>query len=148
MIRAIIGESAERSRMSVARRISMKFLIWMLLNATVVVTTLMALWGLPGILRPSEDLRLVLDLSWIGIVFAAVLVVLPSALVAELRFKRRTPAKMHYVPYLGTVAYAIFIPAAVYIFFGVLLVAQVPFAVLLHVLMARQYRRASSNVKQ
>lgn len=106
----------------------------------------MAAWGLPGILRSSQDLTLVLDLSWIGIAFAAVLVVLPSALVAELRFKRRTPAKMHYVPYLGTMVYAIFIPAAVYIFFGVLLIAQVPFAVLLHVLMARSYKKVMATI--
>lgn len=118
----------------------------MLLNAVVVLVSLMAMFGLPGILNSSdEDLALVLDLSWIGVVFAAILVVLPSALAAELRFKRRNSVKMHYIPYLGTMIYAMVVPGAVYIFVGVLLIAQVPFAALLHVLMARHYRKVVSS---
>lgn len=69
--------------------------------------------------------------------------VLPCALVSELRFLRGTESKMHFVPYAGMIPYAIAIMALTGILSFALIVWQLTVLLMLHFLMARHYRKAT-----
>jgi len=126
-------------------RVLIRLLTWSLLNA-VYVTLLLLPW--PSLLAGELDAslwRVTFGLGGIDVLVSVVFMVLPSALVSELRFLRGTERRIHFVPYVGMIPYAIAIMALT----GVLSFALIPWQLIvllmLHFLMARHYRKATRS---
>jgi hypothetical protein len=126
-------------------RVLKRLLTWSLLNA-VYVTMLLLPW--PSLLAGELDaslMRVMLGLGGIDVLVSVVCMVLPCALVSELRFLRDTESKMHFVPYVGMIPYAIAIMALTGILSFALIPWQLIVLLMLHFLMARHYRKATKS---
>lgn len=126
-------------------RILLNLFAWSLLNA-VYITALLLPW--PSLLEGKLDASLMdvtLGLGGIDVLVSVVFMVLPCALVSELRFLRGTKRRMHFVPYVGMIPYAFAILALT----GILAFALIPYQLIvllmLHFLMARHYRKATRS---
>jgi hypothetical protein len=122
-----------------------KFLLWSLLNAAILVLPLISLPLLAAGGPDIDGMKVMLGFAGLGTIFGVVLVVFPSALFAELRFRRRIVSRMHYVPYATLIPYSIAVASVLGIAFGVLMIMQFIVVLLLHFLMARQYRLAQTS---
>lgn len=80
-------------------------------------------------------------LSGLSFILRLVIVVLPSAIISVWRLKWVPPCRMSYVPYVGTFVCLIALIPLFGVLFILILVPQVAATVVLHVLMARHYRR-------
>lgn len=129
-------------------RVSLRLLTWSLLNAAY-VTLLMLPW--PSLLAGELDASLMdlwLFLGGIDVLVSVVFMVLPCALVSELRFLHSAKIRMHFVPYAGMIPYAIAIMALTGIFAYALIPWQFIVLVGLHLLMARHYRKATRTARE
>jgi uncharacterized membrane protein YidH (DUF202 family) len=127
------------------RRFVKRFMSWSALNAGIVILPLVSL---PVFATGGPDmsgLMLMLVASGLGSVLGIVLVVLPSALFSELRFRRDFEERMHYIPYAAMIPYAVVAMIVTGLFFMVLLVLQSVSVVVLHVLMMRHYRKMAAG---
>ncbi|MCD0446265.1 hypothetical protein LO763_21875 [Glycomyces sp. A-F 0318] len=142
---------AEGDKKAIARpgrilgRALKRFLAWSLLNA-VYITLLLLPW--PSLLAGELDASLMQDtlvLGGVDVLVSVVFMVLPCALVSELRFLRGAKSKMHFVPYVGMIPYAIVIMALTGILSFALIPWQLIVLLMLHFLMARHYRKATRS---
>jgi hypothetical protein len=123
----------------------MRLLTWSLLNA-VYITSLLLPW--PSLLAGELEASLY-QVTWglggIDVLYSVVFMVLPCALVSELRFLRGSKRKIHYLPYVGMIPYGIVMLALT----GVLAFALIPFQLIillmLHFFMAHHYRKATRS---
>ncbi|MEU5874205.1 hypothetical protein AB0A73_21945 [Glycomyces sp. NPDC047369] len=124
-------------------RALLKLLTWSLLNAAY-ITLLLLPW--PSLLAGELDASLLAVTWWLGgidVLVSVVCMVLPSALAAELRFLHGTGKRLHFVPYVGMIAYAIAMLPLTGILAFALIVFQLPVLVMLHLLMERHYHKAT-----
>lgn len=118
--------------------------MWTLLEFAVVPLPLflLAMWsGKGGGEAYWNGLLLVLYLSGLGFLLGVSVVVLPCAIVSAWRFKFSSVRTLHFVPYLGTAVYAIVAVNLAGILVGLLLIPQIIAAPILHLLMARRFRK-------
>lgn len=126
-------------------RVLVRLLKWSLLNA-VYITLLLLPW--PSLLAGELDASLLgvtVVLGGIDVLVSVVFMVLPCAIVSELRFLPETKRRMHFVSYAGMIPYAIAIMALTGIFAFALIPWQLVVVAMLHLLMARHYRRVTRS---
>ncbi|SDD16021.1 hypothetical protein [Glycomyces harbinensis] len=126
------------------RRFVKRFVSWSVLNTGIITLPLISLLAFATGGPDMPEVVLMLVLSGFGSVLGIVLVVLPSAFCAESRLRRGFGERMHSVPYIALILYALAAMAVTGIFFMVLLVLQSVGVVVLHVLMMRHYRKTAT----